>query len=286
MNFAMANPNFEEIDYENGIYKYEPFYNTYAKYYGKNDLLGVIKEGYLKKLILPQLHCREHLNVGRWMRDLKAKRKDVLLAFRHNTFGVGASFHSLNNFGYMDAFNTDCSSNQDLELILNDANKIFIDTFGYQSETFVASCFVWNKQLEESLKKQGIRYIQSASWQLQPNNAFGEYKLKRKIRFTGQKNKLGQLYSVRNCFYEPAYKQNPEECAQNCLTQISKAFRAKKPAIVSSHRLNYIGSINPKNRENNLSALKILLESIISKYPDVEFVSSEELFAIMAQEKR
>ena len=286
LNFAMANPNFEKIDYEKGLYEYEPFYETYDKYYGKNKILELIKEGYAKKLILPQLHCREHLNIGRWLRDLKAKRPDTLLAFKYKTMGVGASFHSLNEFGYMDAFNTDCASNDDLELILNDANKIFIDTFGYQSATFVASCFVWNKQLEESLKRQGIYYIQSAPWQLRPNDENEEYRLKRVMHFTGQKNKLGQIYSVRNCSYEPAYKQNPTECAHTCLTQISKAFKSKKPAIISSHRFNFIGTINPPNQENNLQGLKILLENIISKYPDVEFITSAELFSIMAQEKK
>lgn len=286
LNFAMANPNFDKIDFENGIYAYEPFYETYQKYYGENGILDLVKEGCSKKLILPQLHCREHLNVGRWMRDLREYKSDALLAFEHKTMGVGASFHASNIFGYMDAFNTDCSSNEALAQILDDAIRMFADTFGYQSSTFVASCFVWNECLEDCLKKNGVRYIQSAPWQNKPVGINGRYQLKRIIHYTGQKNRKGQFYSVRNCSFEPAYNQNPQECVQSCLSEISVAFQSKKPAIISTHRFNFIGSIDLKNRENNLIGLKELLDAIVSKYPDVEFVSSTELFDIMVQEKK
>lgn len=281
LNFAMANPNFDKIDFENGIYEYEPFYQTYSRYYGQNGILELIKEGCLKKLILPQLHCREHLNVGRWMHDLQAHKQDALLALDHRMMGVGASFHAMNRFGYMDAFNTDCSSDDELEQILDDAVKIFVDVFGYQSSTFVASCFVWNDHLEQCLKKNGIHYIQSAAWQNKPVGTSGTYRLKRIVHYTGQKNKYGQVYSVRNCQFEPAYNQNPQECVSRCMDEIATAFKAKKPAIINTHRFNYIGSIHSQNRDDNLMGLKTLLNTIVEKYPDVEFVSSAELFNIM-----
>ena len=286
LNFATANPNFDKIDYEKGHYEYEPFYETYEKYYGKNNILSIIKEGYEKKLILPQLHCREHLNVGRWMRDLKKRKSDVVLAFEYRTMGLGKSFHILNKFGYMDAFNTDCSTDKELKEIIDDAVKIFVDVFGYRSSTFVASCFVWNDYLEDCLAQNGIYYIQSSAWQNKPIGKDGKYQLKRIIRYTGQKNKNKQFYSIRNCSFEPAYHQDPQACVERCLNEISVAFKAKKPAIINTHRLNFIGSINPKNRENNLLGLKSLLKSIIEKYPDVEFISSEELFTEMARENK
>ncbi len=285
-NFAMANPDFDKINYDSGVYEYEPFYLTYDRYYGSNDVLKTIKEGYARGLMLPQLHCREHLNVNRWMRDLKEGVEHTRLAFENKTMGVGASFGSHNVFGYMDAFNTDLTSPEALEAILADAHRIFTDTFGFASETFVASCFVWADSLERALAKEGIRYIQSSAWQNKPCGRDGEYKLKRVLHYTGQKNKLGQMYSVRNCDYEPAYYQDPQECAARCLADIDRSFAAGKPAVITSHRLNYIGTINPKNRENNLRGLQLLLDNVVHKYPDVEFVSSAQLFAIMTEEQR
>ena len=286
MNFVMANPDFEKIDIDKGVYKYEPFYETYTRYYGENNILEIIKDGYSKKLILPQLHCREHLNVGRWMHDLSDRRADVMLAFENKMIGVGASFHELNRYGYMDAFNTDYSTDEELKQILTDATKMFIDVFGYNSKSFVASCFVWNDSLEDALKENDIFFIQSSPWQYKPVGTTGKYELKRKIHFMGEQNKKKQMYSVRNCSYEPAYNQNSADCVSRCLSEISLAFNSRKPAIIDTHRFNYIGSINDQNREKNLEGLKALLEAIVEKYPDVEFVSSAELFEIMAQEKK
>ena len=286
MNFAMANPNFEKIDFDHNIYVNEPFYETYRKYYGGNKILDIIKDGYKNKLILPQLHCREHLNVGRWMHNLKEHHADAVLAFNNKTLGVGSSFNSTNKFGYMDAFNTDFSSDEELFRILADAVTMFNNTFEYHSASFVASCFVWNDCLEEFLKNNNIYYIQSASWQNKPIGKNGIYRLKRVLHYTGQKNKNNQIYSVRNCNFEPAYHQNPQDCVQSCLNEISNAFKSKKPAIINSHRFNYIGSINPQNRKNNLLGLETLLNAIIEQYSDVEFISSVDLFNIMTQERR
>lgn len=282
-NFAMANPNFDKIDYENGVYAYEPFYETYQKYYGDNNILETVREGYQRKLMLPQLHCREHLNVARWMRDLKNNVDHTKLAFECKTMGIGASFCPLNRFGYMDSFNTDCATERELDEILDDAHRIFIDVFGYKSKTFVASCNVWANSLGKSLKKQEIGYIQSAVWQYEPIGKAGTFELQRRVCYTGQKNQHGQIYGVRNCNYEPAYYQNPQECMLTCLNKVEQAFKAKKPAIICSHRFNYIGSINPKNRENNLVWLKKMLDTIVQTHPDVEFISSAELCEIISQ---
>lgn len=283
LNFAVANPDFDKINIKDGFYYYEPFYKTYDKYYGDNQILSIIKNGIKENLILPQLHCREHLNVGRWMRDLSNNKQDTMLAFECKTMGVGESFHTDNVYGYMDSFNTDCSSSSDLSEILKDAINLFENIFGYKSSTFVASCYVWDDYFEKNLKNNGIMYIQSGIWQYKPIGKNGKYKLKRVLRFLGQKNRNKQIYSIRNCNYEPAYLQNPDFCVEECLKEIDSAFKARKPAVISSHRFNYIGSINPDNRKNNLVGLRKLLNSIIEKYPDVEFVSSEELFELMSK---
>ena len=285
-NFATANPQFEVIDYQQGVYKYEPFYETYERYYGPNRVLNIVKEGIRSNCFIPQLHCREHMNVGRWMKSLKENKEDALLAFKNNMIGVGASFSPKNPFGYMDAFNTDCSSDTELVQVLTEANHIFKSTFGFQSQTFVASCYVWNKKLEAMLDKLGIHFIQSGVWQNEPVGSNGVFNCRRKLHYTGETNKNGQMYSVRNCGYEPAGNKNVEEVVEACFQEIKRSFAVKKPAIICSHRHNYIGSINVHNRENNLIGLQNLLNRVVRECPDVEFISSPHLFEIMEKEKR
>lgn len=280
-NFAMANPDFDLIDIDSGCYRYESILNTYKRYYPKSDVFGCVKKGIAQKVFFPQLHCREHLNVNRWMKDLKGKKEDTLTAFENRTFGINASFSEDNMFGYMDAFNTVESTDKELAEIVTESSKMFLETFGFNSSTFVASCFVWNQALEEQLAKLGIMGIQSSPWQYNAVGKNGNYCLKRQIHYTGEKSKYGQFYTVRNCSYEPAYIQNPDECVSQCLKEIDNSFKYKKPAIITSHRFNYISEINPSNARNNLLGLQRLLDIVVEKYPDIEFITSPELLQIM-----
>lgn len=44
--------------------------------------------------------------------------------------------------------------------------------------------------------------------------------------------------------------------------------------------MNFCGHIDPENRKKGLSALKTLLEKVVKKWPDVEFVSVDEVVEI------
>lgn len=283
-NFAMANPDFDKIDPINGTYFFELFTDTYKRYYPDQDVFSCVQDGIKSSCFVPQLHCREHMNVNRWMSDLKQQKSDTVLAFQNHMIGIGAAFSQENPFGYMDAFNSNFTSGAELSNIVHEAMGIFENTFGKKSETFVASCFVWDDSLEKSLAGVGVRGIQSGCWQNIPVGIENGNAMKRRLRFLGQKNRIGQVYTVRNCAYEPAYQQNPTKSAKECYDQIMRAFRNRKPAIINSHRFNYIGSINRENACENLKGLSWLLHTIMKNIPDVEFISTPELLRIIDQE--
>lgn len=280
-NFAMANPDFDKIDPINDAYFFEPFTDTYKRYYPDQDVFSCVQDGIKSSCFVPQLHCREHMNVNRWMNDLKQQKYDTVIAFQNHMIGTGTSFSQENPFGYMDAFNSNFTSDAELSNIVHEAMELFENTFGKKSETFVASCFVWNDALEKALCEVGVRGIQSGCWQNLPVCTEEGNALRRKLRFTGQKNRIGQIYTVRNCTYEPAYQQTPMKSAKECLDQIMRAFHNRKPAIINSHRFNYIGSINRENARENLKGLSWLLQTIIENIPDAEFISTAELLRII-----
>ena len=49
------------------------------------------------------------------------------------------------------------------------------------------------------------------------------------------------------------------------------------PVVISSHRVNYIGRISERNRDENLNLLDKFLAFIVETHPDVVFLSSAEL---------
>jgi len=106
------------------------------------------------------------------------------------------------------------------------------------------------------------------------------YTYKKKYHYQGERNRYGQRYLIRNVFFEPS--TNPTfNWVDDCLHRIETAFRWQKPAIISSHRVNFIGFIKQQNREVNLALLHQLLQSIIKRWPDVEFMSSDQLGDLM-----
>ena len=68
--------------------------------------------------------------------------------------------------------------------------------------------------------------------------------------------------------------------------EIDIAFKWRKPATISSHRVNYIGWLNKQNRKHGLQKLDELLAQIIKYWPDVEFMTSEELGDLISKNKK
>ena len=96
--------------------------------------------------------------------------------------------------------------------------------------------------------------------------------------YLGDINEFYQIYSVRNCSFEPSidgggYKKTIKE--------INNAFFWKKPAIISAHRLNFIGRLDQKNKERNSNEFKKLLSEILKKWPEVEFMHTMSLDKII-----
>ena len=93
------------------------------------------------------------------------------------------------------------------------------------------------------------------------------------------KNRYNQRYLTRNCFFEPGSRESGDnkDWVNDCMREIEIAFRCHKPATISTHRVNYTGTLHTENRENSLKKLDSLLSTIIKKWPNVEFMTSMEL---------
>jgi hypothetical protein len=281
-NCATANPDFSKIkeaDFEN--YYYEPFTETFKRYPKHGRSLELWKEGIEKRIFYPQLHCREHLHVLRWLNDLRAGNQDVRLAFDHEMISGGNGFSAGNPFAYMDAFNYYPGGSEDLlNGIIDDAFGIFEKALGFRSRSFTACCYVWSDALEAAVKKNGADFLQGYWYQLFPSDR--SYSAYRKIRHEqGERNPLGQIYLIRNCSFEPAI-YGESNAVDRCLHQIDSAFRKRKPAVICSHRLNYTGLIDQGNRDRNLYSLDQLLRKTLKNWPDAEFLTSVELGGRMA----
>lgn len=272
-NVIVANPNFDLIkadDYQN--YHYELVTETFKKYPAHHNSFKLWIEGKENDLFVPQLHGREHVNVYKWLTALQTKTPEFLAAFENDMYAVNASIAAALSYNNQ-------QSKESLNLIIQEGSAIFKELFGHTSQSFIAPNYTWDYSVEKALEQEGIAFLQGSKKQNQPKL---QGKLKTQYHYSGQKNKLGQTYLVRNCLFEPSVAHHIDYVAV-CLKQIENAFFWKKPAIVCSHRLNYVGYLDEVNRDKNLKQLEILLKAIVKKWPEVVFMSTPDLIKEMKQ---
>jgi hypothetical protein len=159
---------------------------------------------------------------------------------------------------------------------------LFEKIWGFSSKSFIASCYIWNSDIEKTLYQNGVKYIQGIVYQSIPTLS-SKKPYNKKYHYQGQKNSYGQRYLVRNAFFEPC-ELIDSDFVNDCLHRISLAFKRNKPAVIGSHRKNFIGFIDPSNRDCNLRMFKTLLTEIIHRWPDVEFMTSDKLGDLMNRE--
>lgn len=282
-NYVVANPDFLRIS-ESGFkdYFYEPFTETLKKYPNHNDVFSTQYQGFTAGLFHPQLHGREHLNVKRWIKALIGGSQETHLAFRHNMFGISSNISSENRKSYMAAFDADCEEEiLSQKEIIHEAVDLFFKIFNYSPSTFVAPNYIWSPHLEQFLFENSIKNIKSSKIQISPDLKSGYTRYR---HYTGQTNKLRQIYTVRNCLFEPTLFQNADNVSA-CLRQIKTAYTWGRPAVIGSHRLNFIGSLNEWNRKSNLRLLSDLLKKVQKEWPNVEFLNSEQLFHLILNDR-
>ncbi|MGY6522265.1 MAG: hypothetical protein ACXIUD_11070 [Mongoliitalea sp.] len=277
----VANPDFIKIqsNYFREYY-YESIEQTY-KAYGDKELLSLwLKEGILKNLLFPQFHGREHLNPQKWLNVLRSNNAMELEAFNSRALlGLSDSL-TANKDLYMAAFE---ASNEKEEVLVKEATvdglNLFQEIFGFKSISFVPSQSKQFERISETLVDNGVRFSQAGQHFI----SLGNGKFKKNDRFWGDKDKYGITYWRRNCNFEPY--RGDKKAIDNCLSEIEIAFRWGKPAVISSHRINFTSRIDKDHRDRCLEQFDSLFFNILRKWPEVQFISSAQLAEIMLKSK-
>lgn len=271
---VVANPDFEKIK-ENGFkeYFYEPFSVTCKKYKGCEDTFKLYQEGIKNHIFIPQFHGREHLNVPVWMKVLQINDRETHLAFNEGMWAFIPKHNLTKGLEYEAAFQL--SEISDLEIhkeILVDGLDLFERLYGYRASYFVPPNGRINNILNSTCIENGIKFRSASKIQ---EESISLLKTRKKLHWLGQKDKSGIIYITRNCFFEPSWRG--KDWVDSCLNDIKIAFKWKKPAIISSHRINYIGAHDISNRDNGLKELNRLLTAITKSWPEVEYFSTDQL---------
>ena len=275
----IANPDFEKIRIS-GFREYyrEPFTATMDRlgtaYAGAYDLW---RQGIAEGIFIPEYHGTEHINVRRFMSALQNGHKSTMLAFENESVCVPhlpGEYPISNNTAVFDIEHT--SDNDQLKEDIRTGLNMFEQFIGYRSCQFTPGAGVYSPLLHKTLSENGIKSIHVNRWRAYP---LGDGVYSKKFLYTGKKNEVGQYFIVRNCPFEPFLddKSRNNNVVAICLENIAAAFRWNAPALISTHRVNFAGSIEPSHRDESLKQLSALLHDIVKRWPDAEFVSGRDM---------
>jgi hypothetical protein len=275
-NAIMANPDFEKIK-ASGYrqFYFEDFRKTMQRYPAHDQAFLKWQQGIRDGYFMPQFHGREHLQYHRWLAVLQSGNTDALFCFNQV-----ATYSGKADYSFMEAYDWDHPADvEEHKAIIAEGLAMFEAAFGFASKSFIAPCYNWDPAIEPVLSAKGIRIIQGIRNQLVPTGKFDHYNSI--PHYFGERNALGLTYTVRNCSLEPSLLPG-KDWVDSCLAQIRAAFFWKMPAIICSHRINYIGFINRKNSDRGLTDLHTLLKRVLQYWPDTQFISSDQLAELIA----
>ncbi len=269
-NVIMANPDFQRIkDIEYNQYFFEPLTVTFEKFNNSNAL-ELWKEGMGHGIFMPQYHGREHVNIKPWLEHLRNGHEGVIKAFDYQVFGVNFVNLGLRKKNFQAAW--DFYDKKDETSVVDsilEGYDMFENYFGFRSKTAIAPSYTWTKKMQIELKAKGVEAMQGIIVQKRPPSSSTAYNKKYHIRHSGS-------YQMRNVFFEPSL-MGKNNVVEHALKRISDAFTMGHPAIVSAHRLNFVGGLSLRNRKENLKLLHELLIRVKKRWPDIEFRGAQDL---------
>lgn len=277
----VANPDFRKIkDSEFEHYYYEPFTDTLIRHGRHSDTFLLWKKGIENGIFVPEFHGREHISVQYWLQKLREGNKKLRLAFDHEYVNVpiGGLHKSVQDF--RPGFFIGAPDHIDfLKDSITEGVKLFSKILDYHPCSFAPGNGIFHPVLEKTLSDNGIKFMYASHIGIVPDL---KGNIKPKFNTMGKKNFSGLTYYSRNCGFEPT---DPGYLGIDLtISQIDAAFRWGKPAIISTHRANFVGGIEISNRDQGLKELKCLLNTIVKKWPEIEFMSSSKMLGMLYPE--
>ncbi|MDX2281758.1 MAG: hypothetical protein NW218_19365 [Saprospiraceae bacterium] len=233
----------------------------------------LLKQGIQEKLIRPQFHGREHLNVHLFNALLKEKDPSLLSNLELHSMAGVSNHRDFPNVTFNEAFAFWIEEEVALHKeVIADGLQQFKHVYGYPSLTFTPPAQQLHPSLYSFVIDQGLIGVDKVR-ATKRHLGQGHYVSEQNVMGVSKRSNFVTI--VRNCVFEP--NEGDINWLNFTFNQIKAAFFWNKPAIVSSHRVNFCGHIDPKNRQKGLNTLKLLLQKVTKTWPDVEFIAIDDL---------
>lgn len=149
--------------------------------------------------------------------------------------------------------------------------SLFVTCFNVRPRVAVATTFVWTEEVEAAWAKEGIDVIITPGARYTCRDATGKPGGVDKQMINGELSKSGQIYLVRDVYFEPMLGHKPEQLVNDA----KEHARLGRPCLVEMHRFNFIGAA--KKCDTCLHVLEAALEQLQHTFPEIRFMTSLDL---------
>ncbi len=284
-NYVMANPSAKIVDGVLTRYQMVSLPNV-PEGWPKGNIIEKAKEGVRRGVWHREFHGYAHVNYRRHEADLRSETANGFPGeFRKEWYcwmkSIQPKFASiLETYNELGEWSSNLSYGEQLRDI-REGLGIFRTVFGENPRSAVAPFYVWQGKTERALGKLDLRVIQGK------NRQYNTLGLRKKMdslderiaenlwpRGMGNFNRKWRvLYLHRNVDFEPGESPNAWARANE---EIRAAWKRGEPAIVSTHRINYV-DLEKEAVEANLNQLEMLLASIQQNDPEAVYLTDWEV---------
>jgi hypothetical protein len=159
----------------------------------------------------------------------------------------------------------------DIEVAAREEVTTFREIFGQPPTVAVPPTFIWNSTVERAWAAAGIKWVMNPGQRYTGRNAQGQPAGVDRQMLNGEIGDGGVRYLVRDLYFEPTFGHQ----AKQALAEIRRRWRLGRPALLETHRSNFLGEQSA--HQHSLQELQQLLDSVLRKWPQVRFMTTEEL---------
>lgn len=152
--------------------------------------------------------------------------------------------------------------------------QVYTRIFGAPPRVVVPPTFVWTREVELAWAGQGVDFIVTPGWRYTCRNAQGQPSGDEGPFLNGER-KASVTYLARTDYFEPSRGRG----AQHALRVLARAAAEARVCLLENHRDNFI--IDAQQSRTSLTELDDLYRDALKQHPDLRFLSSLELGAVL-----
>ncbi len=235
-----------------------------------NSLRAVMEKGAKEKIFSFQLHGLFHFSLS----VLKqSSDRGNSMAFQESEGGLWTE--SLPNALQSSWVNGSVLPSKDLPLpeitaVIAQERDLWNCIFHETPKVAVPTTFIWDSRVEAAWAEIGVRVVVTPGCRYRGRDSGGQPDRPDRDVLNGQRGESNVIYVVRDIYFEPALGHSIERL----VTEIKCRMYLSRPALIETHRFNYVG---PRADAEAFNQLDTAIETILSAVPSVRFLSTVEL---------